>query len=54
MKILVSQQYYKLAKKKKKDWDPNPWAVCRSQQNEHGWDDEKTENCIKDVKKKQK
>lgn len=30
----------------------NPWAICRAQQNKHGWSDEKTERCIKDVKAK--
>lgn len=31
----------------------NPWAICRAQQNKHGWSDEKTERCIKDVKEKE-
>jgi len=38
--------------KKKKDWDPNPWAVCHTTVDK---DDEpaKYERCVKKVKKKQ-
>ncbi len=38
-------------KKKKKDWDPNPWAVCTESV---GRDNpEKYERCVKHVKEKQ-
>lgn len=39
--------------KKKDNWDPNPWAVCRSRINEDK-EPEKLERCIKHVKEKQK
>ena len=40
-----------LAKKKKKEWDPNPWAVCTESVGRE--DKEKYERCIQKVKKKQ-
>lgn len=29
----------------------NPFAVCRSRQNQYHWSNEKTERCIKQIKK---
>lgn len=44
--------WYKQAKKKKKEYDPNPWAVCTESV---GRDDKKKyERCVKDVKKQSK
>ncbi len=40
-------------KRKKKDWNPNPWAVCHTTVNKKK-DPEKFERCVMDVKKKQK
>ena len=40
------------AKGKKKDWDPNPWAVCNTTV-EKDKDPEKFERCVKKVKKQQ-
>lgn len=41
------------AKKKKKKWDPNPWAVCNSNIDKDK-NPEKFERCVMDVKEKQK
>jgi hypothetical protein len=30
MKIITSNNFEKEAKKKKKKWDPNPWAICET------------------------
>ena len=46
--------WFKQAKsrKKKRDWNPNPWAVCTKSV---GRDDaDKYERCVVDVKDKQK
>jgi len=40
------------AKGKKKDWDPNPWAVCNTTVDKDK-DPEKFERCVKKVKKQQ-
>lgn len=32
--------------------EDNPWAICNAMKNKHGWDEDKTESCIQDVKKK--
>jgi len=40
------------AKKKKKEWDPNPWAVCEVSVGKKK-DPEKFERCVKKVKKQQ-
>jgi len=48
MKILLSKGY----KKQKKDWDPNPWAVCHTTVDKDK-DPEKYERCVRDVKSKQ-
>ena len=52
MKVLKTKEYIKLAGKKKKEWDPNPWAVCHTTVNKDE-DPEKFERCVKKVKKKQ-
>lgn len=39
-------------KKKSKDWNPNPWAVCHTTVDKDA-DPEKFEKCVMDVKKKQ-
>ena len=39
--------------KKKKEWNPNPWAVCHTTTDKDK-DPEKYERCVMDVKKKQK
>ncbi len=51
--LLESNSMFDLIKfaKKKKKWNPNPWAVCRSQGLKPG--SAKEERCIQDVKKKQ-
>lgn len=53
MKEIKTAAYEKVAKKKKKskDWDPNPWAVCHSTVGPEKSD--KFERCVKDVKKQQ-
>lgn len=40
------------AKKKKKKWNPNPWAVCHTTVDKDK-NPEKFERCVQDVKKKQ-
>ena len=40
-------------KKKSKEWNPNPWAVCHTTVDKKK-DPDKYERCVKDVKKKQK
>lgn len=37
---------------KKKDWDPNPWAVCHTSVDKDK-DPEKFERCVQKIKKKQ-
>jgi len=39
-------------KKKSKEWNPNPWAVCNSTVDKDG-EPEKFERCVKEVKKQQ-
>ena len=39
-------------KKKKKKYDPNPWAVCNTTVDKDK-EPEKFERCVKEVKKKQ-
>ena len=51
MKKFFTSNYIKLAKKKK-DWDPNPWAVCHTTVDSDE-EPEKFERCVKKVKKKQ-
>jgi hypothetical protein len=41
---------YKIAKRKKK-WNPNPWAVCTDSVGRE--DEKKYERCVMKVKKKQ-
>lgn len=48
MKIIETLKFAK----KKKEWDPNPWAVCRSRISED--EPEKLERCIQHVKDQQK
>ena len=50
MKILKTANYTKQSKKK--DWDPNPWAVCEVSVGKDE-DPEKYERCVKKLKKKQ-
>jgi hypothetical protein len=51
MKIIRTAGYIE-AKKNKKNWNPNPWAVCTKSTGRE--DKKKYERCIQDVKKKQK
>ncbi len=51
MKVIKTSDY-KDAKKKKKEWDPNPWAVCFSKIDKDK-NPEKAERCIQKVKAKQ-
>lgn len=51
MKILKTAGYEKLAKKK--DWDPNPWAICHTSVDKDK-DPAKYEKCVHDVKGNQK
>ncbi|KKL70333.1 hypothetical protein LCGC14_2105960 [marine sediment metagenome] len=50
MKIIKTAHFEILAKKK--DWDPNPWAICNSKINKDE-EPEKFERCIMHVKEKQ-
>lgn len=53
MKIIQSSAYIEAKKKsKKKNWDPNPWAICHSTVDKDKNPD-KFENCVQDVKSKQ-
>lgn len=52
-KASSSEEELKEAKKKKKEWDPNPWAVCYSVGLSKKKDPKKFEKCVLDVKKKQ-
>lgn len=47
---LIKTATYKQAKKKKK-WNPNPWAVCTNSVGRENA--EKYERCVLDVKKQQ-
>jgi hypothetical protein len=49
MKVIKTALYQKLSKKK--EWNPNPWAVCTDSVGRE--DPEKYERCVKKVKKKQ-
>ena len=49
MKIIRTASFNKLSKKK--EWDPNPWAVCTDSVGRE--DPNKYERCVQDVKKKQ-
>ncbi len=53
MKVVETEDFIKLAKKKKKKWDPNPWAVC-SENISKKEEPEKHERCVLKVKQKQK
>ena len=54
MKIVETKNFIKLAKKKKKkEWDPNPWAVCETSVGKKK-NPKKFERCVKKVKDKQK
>ena len=50
MKIISTEQFNKIAKKRK-DWDPNPWAICNESVGTEKTP--KRERCIKKVKQKQ-
>lgn len=50
MKIIETLRYIKIAKK---EWDPNPWAVCHTTVDKNE-DPSKFERCVQDVKKDQK
>lgn len=52
-KIGIQAGWITEAKKKKKKWNPNPWAVCNSTVGKDK-DPEKFERCVMDVKEKQK
>ena len=51
-KLLTTTDIKLMGKKKKKDWDPNPWAVCNTTVDKDE-DPEKFERCVKKVKKEQ-
>ncbi len=51
MKIYKTAKYMKLSKKK--EWDPNPWAVCHKTVDKDE-DPEKYERCVKKVNKASK
>ena len=53
MRTLKTVNYLGKEAKKKKKWDPNPWAVCMSNISKKDEPD-KFERCVMDVKKKQK
>lgn len=48
-----NEELEKESKKKKDDWDPNPWAVCHTTVDKDK-DPKKYERCVQKVKKKQK
>jgi len=50
MKVIKTEKYIKLSEKK--EWDPNPWAVCHTTVDKDE-DPEKFERCVQKVKKKQ-
>lgn len=50
MKIIRTASFNKLSKKK--EWNPNPWAVCTDSVDKDESPD-KYERCVQDVKKKQ-
>ena len=50
MKIISTASFNKLSKKK--EWNPNPWAVCNTTVDKDE-DPEKYERCVKKVKNKQ-
>ena len=50
MKIIRTASFNKLSKKK--EWDPNPWAVCHTTVDKDD-DPDKYERCVQEVKKKQ-
>jgi len=50
--VMASEKKTKKKNGKKKDWDPNPWAVCNTTVDKDK-DPEKFERCVQDVKKKQ-
>ena len=53
--LIFKTSWYKeveAKKKKKKDWDPNPWAVCHTTVDKDD-DPEKFERCVQKVKQKQ-
>lgn len=52
MKVIETLKFIKVANKKK-EWDPNPWAVCEKSVGKKK-DPSKFERCVKDVKKDQK
>lgn len=49
MKIIRTASFNKLSKKK--EWDPNPWAVCTDSVGRE--DEDKYERCVQKVKQKQ-
>ena len=51
MKIIRTASFNKLSKKK--EWDPNPWAVCHTTVDKDE-DPDKYERCVQEVKNKQK
>ena len=49
VKIIRTASFNKLSKKK--EWDPNPWAVCTDSVGRE--DKDKYERCVQEVKQKQ-
>ena len=52
MKRIVTASYKQAKKKKRKEYDPNPWAVCTKSVGRK--DKKKYERCVMDVKEQQK
>lgn len=52
MKKIITASYKQAKKKKSKEYDPNPWAVCTESVGRKN--KAKYERCVMDVKKKQK
>jgi hypothetical protein len=53
MRVIATAKYVKKLAEKKKDWDPNPWAVCHTTVDKKK-DPDKYERCVHHVKDKQK
>jgi len=54
MKILKTANYLKLSKDKAEDFNVNPWAVCNKSTGGKKKDPAKFENCVQQVKKKER
>lgn len=58
LRKMLRQRKRKVKSKSKSEYsynyNYNPWAICEAQAKKHGWSKNKTERCIKKVKKKAK